>query len=373
MFTKDSNTVALLHFNNSVNDECNNNWNIHGNNLIYTIYNNEMGCCIFFDGNTHLSSNNLLSENDDFTIEFRFLIPSDISINIGTIHSIMYLFQCYNSIYSSNFQDNNNSWFSIQIYQYNNQYRGKLFNYNSTIGSEFTIEKDIVYHIAITRSKTDDVIKLYINGVLIFTTIYNIVPAGLYRIGHAGNAESINNDFCGYMNEFKISNIILYTENNFGKYHYASDSFIKYPTSYNDSDYRQFKYYPLYIIDENNKQFAYFSSNVSGGETLILYPYNKHYDTRRIISTEIIVNTFSHTLRNIIINNLILIYSTIRTIYLISNNNNILFTNYTKRNIIKLNNSFENPLFKNYTKRKVNVFDINLINDYFKPQVYVWQ
>lgn len=102
MIAKDSNTVALLRFNDPKNitkDECGNTWTMHGGNILYYDGNPSMGPCGYFPKGTYLTLDNIgsiLSPTDHYTIECRFLMtPTDIDTAF-TDYNYPTIFQGYN-------------------------------------------------------------------------------------------------------------------------------------------------------------------------------------------------------------------------------------------------------------------------------------
>ena len=194
----DKYTLSLLLFNESViTDKITSNiWKISGNPTLNSNIYKFNSCSLYLNGSSYIYLENL-SINSDFTIEF-FAYPT--SSKKG------YLFGGFNSNYGTSGY-NTNYWFALDIYQYSKLSPCLILYANDTDGNKI-LNLNNWNHLAVTYS--NNLVNVFLNGNIALSKSISVKLGGSFSIG----TNPIKSEcFTGYIDEFRISNIVRYTSN----------------------------------------------------------------------------------------------------------------------------------------------------------------
>jgi hypothetical protein len=193
----DQNAKSLLEFDNNLNDDCGLIWNSVGK-LEFDSNVKKFGTSsMVFDGTQYLR----LGSSKDV-----------VAFGTGdyTVECWIYLTE-YNSGYSIIYMDSN---YHLQVGLSDGKpYLGYAGSSGGAVFSSYTVPLNIWVHLAVVRY--NGVTKLFAdsNVVATYTGAYTVVQPMDFTVGtHAVQFNSYN--FVGYMDNFQISNVARYTENN---------------------------------------------------------------------------------------------------------------------------------------------------------------
>ena len=197
----DNTTKALLHFDESTTkDICGNTWSVSGSPTISSTYSKFGGNSLYLNGSSYIYNTNLSSiiNSSNWTIDFWALVPDT---------NKKYFFGTWNSKISTT-SSTTNAWIALDISQSTTGVLALVLYSNDTSGST-ALSVNTWYHIAVTYNGTD--IQVYLNGSLQITkTISNIQMGGTFRIGSNPSGSEL---FTGYIDEFRVSNIVRWSAN----------------------------------------------------------------------------------------------------------------------------------------------------------------
>lgn len=294
MFSKETNTKALLHFNDKsspLKDECGNTWTSVGTLSIKNANATSptMGPSLYFDKETYLKLDNINTlipedETTDFTIECRIFIKNARDVQYQTSSQYLTLFQFYNANQSST-EDIYDSWVSLQLfYDKDYNYRRLIINYcgndietmNQNNCYWYGFGDNYPYHIVFTRYNSEYYV--WINGIMADYKTWRFKPSGILYIGHCGKTNATTHNFYGYMNEFRVTKecVYKYTNANYrlGIYDYETNEFLKYSNSADaNQDWRVFRFSPVLEFNEDDKTYYNWTNKIAtdGDTTALLY------------------------------------------------------------------------------------------------------
>lgn len=197
----DNYTLSLLHFDESVTkDECENEWNTVGNPIISSD-NFKFKNSLYLNGNSYLYSESIsyLVGDSPFTIDF-WLNPSIVSENRK-------IFLTYNVNYGTS-GTGTNYWIGLSL----DPSKKILLNlYGNDHTGINTLEPNTWYHVALTYDKSN--LKVYLNGNLEITYSHSVKLGGNFVIGFTTYGGNSTTYLKGYIDEFRISNIVRWNSN----------------------------------------------------------------------------------------------------------------------------------------------------------------